>query len=97
MMKTKNSNRPNWCKGKSFMPKGRTAAAQTRVLVEKMTWMKPGESFFVEGVNREDMEFLRRPVVKMGMGIRIVEVECDEIYHCYGVRVWREEGPYDEL
>ncbi len=79
------------------MPQGRTADAQIRTLVTKMTYMKPGTSFFVEGVCREDMEFLRRPVVKMGMGIRIVEVEYDEIYQCHGVRVWREEGEYDVL
>lgn len=79
------------------MPQGRTADAQIKTLVTKMTYMKPGTSFFVEGVGREDMEFLRRPVLKMGMGIRIVEVEFDEIYHCHGVRVWREEGDYDVL
>lgn len=66
-------------------------------LVEKMTYMKPGTSFFVEGVTSADMAFLRRPVLKMGMGIMIVEVEFDEIYHCHGVRVWREEGDYDVL
>jgi len=79
------------------MPQGRTADAQTRTLVEKMKWMKPGQSFFVEGVTASDMTFLRRPVLKAGMGIRIVEVECDEIYHSHGVRVWREEGDYDVL
>lgn len=79
------------------MPQGRTADAQVRTLVKKMMWMKPGTSFFVEGVRAADMNFLRRPVLKAGMGIRIVEVECDEIYQCHGVRVWREEGDYDVL
>jgi hypothetical protein len=79
------------------MPQRKTGHVQTQVLVNKMAYMKPGQSFFVEGVCREDMEFLRRPVVRMGIGIRIVEVECDEIFQCHGVRVWREEGDYDVL
>lgn len=79
------------------MPKGRTAANQVAVLVEKMKRMKIGTSFFVADVKAVDMAFLRRPVTKAGVGIRIVEVEVDEIYQCHGVRVWREEGSYDEL
>lgn len=79
------------------MPKPKTGHVQTQVLVNKMAYMKPGQSFFIADVCREDVEFLRRPVVRMGIGIRIVEVECDEIYQCHGVRVWREEGDYDVL
>jgi hypothetical protein len=44
-----------------------------------------------------DVEFLRRPIVRIGCGIKILEVEQDEIYQSPGVRIWREEGPYDEL
>lgn len=79
------------------MPRDKTADQQTRVLVEKMKRMLPGQSFFVPDVKRADMEFLRRPVVKAGVGIRIAQVEEDEIYFQPGVRVWREEGEYDEL
>lgn len=79
------------------MPRDKTAEQQTRVLVEKLKRMMPGQSFFVPGVTRADMEFLRRPVVKAGVGIRIAQVEEDEIYFQPGVRVWREEGEYDEL
>jgi hypothetical protein len=83
--------------GKAFMPRDKTAEQQTRVLVEKLKRMMPGQSFFVPDVTRADMEFLRRPVVKAGVGIRIAQVEEDEIYFQPGVRVWREEGEYDEL
>jgi len=83
--------------GKAFMPRDKTADQQTRVLVEKMKRMLPGQSFFVPDVKRADMEFLRRPVVKAGVGIRIAQVEEDEIYFQPGVRIWREEGEYDEL
>lgn len=79
------------------MPKGRTAQHQVNVLVNKVLAMRVGTSFFVEDVGAADMHFLRRPVVRAGAGIRIVEVECDEIYQCHGVRVWRQEGEYDEL
>lgn len=79
------------------MPRDKTADQQTRVLVEKMKRMLPGQSFFVPDVKRADMEFLRRPVVRAGVGIRIAQVEEDEIYFQPGVRVWREEGEYDEL
>lgn len=79
------------------MPKGRTAQHQVNVLVNKVLAMRIGTSFFVDGVTAQDMVFLRRPVVRAGAGIRIVQVEVDEIYQCHGVRVWREEGVYDEL
>lgn len=79
------------------MPKGRTAQHQVKVLVNKVLAMRIGTSFFVEGVSADDMTFLRRPVLRAGAGIRIITVECDEIYQCYGTRVWREEGEYDEL
>ena len=83
--------------GKSFMPRGRTAQSQVKILIDKFVRMRPGESFFMADASREDVEFLRRPVIKMGVGIRIVEVERDEIYQARGVRIWRKEGSYDEL
>lgn len=79
------------------MPRGRTANAQVTTLVNKVKAMVIGHSFFVEGVDREDMEFLRRPLVKLGVGVSIRRIERDEIYQAAGVRVWREEGEYDEL
>lgn len=83
--------------GKAFMPRGRTATAQMKVLIKKVIDMRIGSSFFVDGAKRIDMEFLRRPCLRAGVNLRIHEVECDEIYQCHGTRVWRMEGPYDEL
>lgn len=79
------------------MPRGKTAQSQVDVLIKKFERMRIGQSFFVEGVKRTDMEFLRRPAQRLGLGIRIMHVESDEIYCVPGVRVWREEGEYDDL
>lgn len=65
--------------------------------VSKLRNMRLGASFFVPDVTRQQMEWLRRPAVRAGLGITIARVECDEIYQAPGVRVWRQEGPYDEL
>ncbi len=59
--------------------------------------MKIGSSFFVADATPPDLAFLRRPLKVAGVGVRILEVEVDEIYQCHGVRVWREEGQYDQL
>ena len=83
--------------GKAFMPRGRTADAQVKVLIDKFVRMLPGQSFFIPGATRLDVEFMRRPAQAIGCGIRIVRVEQDEIYLQEGVRVWREEGEYDDL
>jgi hypothetical protein len=83
--------------GKVFMPREKTADQQIKVLIDKFVRMKPGQSFFIADVTRIDVEFLRRPVVKIGCGIKIIQVESDEIYFQPGVRIWREEGAYDEL
>lgn len=79
------------------MPRDKTAAAQQKVLIQKVIRMPIGYSFFVPEATRLDMEFLRRPVLRAGCGIRIAQVALDEIYQQPGVRVWREEGPFDEL
>lgn len=79
------------------MPRDKTAAAQMKVLIDKVIRMPIGASFFVPEATRLDMEFLRRPVLRAGCGIRIAQVALDEIYQQPGVRVWREEGEYDEL
>jgi hypothetical protein len=83
--------------GKKFMPREKTGQAQVKVLVDRFVRMLPGQSFFIPDVTRMDVEFLRRPIVRIGCGIKILEVEQDEIYQSPGVRIWREEGPYDEL
>jgi hypothetical protein len=83
--------------GKKFMPREKTGQAQVKVLVDRFVRMLPGQSFFIPDVTRKDVEFLRRPVLRIGCGIKILEVEQDEIYQAPGVRIWREEGPYDEL
>lgn len=66
-----------------------------RKYVEQFANFKPGQSFFVEGVTRKDVEFLRRPFVDAGLGLTMREVEQDEIYGVAGVRVWRLHGDYD--
>ena len=79
------------------MPRDKTYAQQVKVIVNKFIAMKPGESFFIADVEPDDVEFLRRPAVAAGCGITIRHVELDEIYQQPGVRIWREEGEYDEL
>lgn len=79
------------------MPRGKTYTQQTQVIIDKFVRMRVGDSFFIPDVGRLDVEFLRRPVIRLGVGIRIVAVEVDEIYQSAGVRIWREEGKYDEL
>ncbi len=76
---------------------GRPKAEGTDALVQTFLSMKPGYSFFVEGLSRHDLEFLRKPVTKAGVGIQIVETLKDEIYGVAGTRVWRCAGDYDEL
>ena len=70
---------------------------QVKALVERFKDLRVGASFFVPDVQPDDVEFLRRPATRAGCGIRIVRVEEDEIYLQPGVRIWREEGSYDEL
>ena len=84
-------------RGKSFMPREKTGQQQIDVIVRKFIAMKPGESFFIADVEPGDVEFLRRPALAAGCGITIRRVEHDEIYLQAGVRIWREEGEYDEL
>lgn len=79
------------------MPKGRHASSQARAVIAKFKGMVIGHSFFIADVERADMEWLRRPMMAEGVGIKMVRVECDEIYQQPGVRIWRQEGSYDEL
>lgn len=66
-------------------------------MIEKFKLMAPGQSFFVEGANKRDVDKLRKPFLQAGLGYVSREVECDEIYQTAGVRVWRLFGEYDEL
>jgi cytochrome c biogenesis protein ResB len=84
-------------RGKSRMPLDRTAQEQIKVLVAKFIAYRPGDSFFIAGVQPADVEFMRRPALAAGVGITIRRVEMDEIYQQAGVRIWREAGAYDDL
>lgn len=79
------------------MARGPRNDPYTQKLLAKFASWPVGRSFFVRGAARADLEFLRRPAVKLGVGIRIVQVTRDPIHNQPGVRVWREEGSYDEI
>lgn len=68
-----------------------------RAHIERFAAMTPGESFFVKGARSEELEFLRKPFTRAGLGVLIRQVERDDIYKTAGVRVWRMAGEYDEL
>lgn len=76
--------------------KTRTFDPRIQEYVEQFAAFKVGQSFFVEGASRRDLEFVRRPFMAVGLGVVMREVECDEIYGSAGVRVWRQHGEYDE-
>lgn len=65
--------------------------------VEKFKNMRPGQSFFVPGASKRDVDKLRKPFIQAGLGYASRQVDCDEIYQTAGVRVWRLHGEYDEL
>jgi len=66
-------------------------------VVNAIVKMKPGDSFFVEGASRRDLETYRKPVMALGANIEIMDVLSDEIYQLPGVRCWRRAGIIDEL
>lgn len=65
--------------------------------VERFEKFKPGQSFFIAGAAPADLEFLRRPILKAGMGVIIRAMVMDPIHKCAGTRVWRQSGPFDDL
>lgn len=77
--------------------RGRRADPRVQAYVDKFVRFRPGQSFFVEGVEPADLDFLRKPFARAGVGVVIRRVERDEIYGVAGVRVWRQAGEYDEL
>lgn len=74
---------------------GRKADPELLKQVEHFKALKVGDSFFVEGKTAAEMEYLRRPVIRAGVGITIRNIECDVVHKTKGVRVWRLSGPHD--
>jgi hypothetical protein len=64
--------------------------------IEAFKTYKIGDSFFVPGRKASDLEYLRRPANKAGLGIKIRYIDCDPVHNTAGVRVWRCSGPKDE-
>jgi hypothetical protein len=77
--------------------RGRPANDETQQMIDRIEAMRIGHSFFIEGVQSSDLQFLRRPARIRGVGIAIKHVAVDEIYQVPGVRVWRQEGACDEI
>lgn len=78
--------------------RGRPTAPEVRSQVERFKHFRAGrDSFFVPDATVKDLEYLRRPVQRAGMGIAMRQVEDDAIYGGPGVRVWRLAGSYDEI
>lgn len=78
--------------------KGRPVSPEIKAYIEAFAAFRPGkDSFFVEGATSADLEFLRKPFHRAGLGVLIRQVECDDHYQKPGVRVWRLAGEYDEI
>lgn len=84
-------------KGMPSRGRGRPMNPVVKRQVEQFAAMRIGESFFVEGLHAADVEYLRKPFIRAGLGMLVRRVERDEIYKKAGVRVWRLAGEYDEL
>ncbi len=81
---------------KTATPKGPKNDSRKQV-VDSILQMKVGDSFFLEGATRRDLETYRKHIVALGGNIEIVQVQKDEIYQLPGVRCWRRAGIIDEL
>ena len=77
--------------------RGRPKDEFIKARVQHFIAMSVGDSFFVEGAKRRDLEFLRKRVTALGANITIVEVKDDPIFHLPGTRVWRDKGLTDEI
>ena len=77
-------------------PVGAPMDPKLHAQVRKFLRLKPGQSIFVEGVERKDVEFMRRPVMRAGAGIRIVTMQCDPTHNKPGVRMFRISGEIDK-
>lgn len=76
---------------------GRPRDAKLAGYIQQLCDLRVGQSCFFGNLTRTDIEFLRRPAVQAGINLTIRELDKDEIHMTPGVRVWREEGIYDEL
>ncbi|MNK49888.1 hypothetical protein D3C87_687540 [compost metagenome] len=75
---------------------GRPANPEVMHLVEKFKRFLPGrDSFFVPDAQLVDVEFLRKPFLRAGLGVCFRHTYDDPSHESPGVRVWRLEGPYD--
>lgn len=81
----------------SEVSRGRPCDEDVAGLVKQFLAMRPGQSLFIEGVARAELEFLRAPVHRAGADIEIRWVEQDVKHGMAGCRVWRRAGEYDEL
>lgn len=70
---------------------------ELQATVDAFAKLRIGASIFIKDATRADVEFLREPLTKLGIGVRIMRVECDLKHECPGVRIWRKRGAYDEL
>lgn len=77
--------------------RGRPRDEDVAGLIKRFLSMRPGQSLFVEGVTRADLEFLRAPIQRAGADIEIHTVKCDVKHGTAGCRVWRRAGEYDDL
>jgi len=75
---------------------GRPPDPAVQALVDKFAAFLPGrDSFFVPDVTLADVEFLRKPFLRAGLGVSFRHTNDDPCHESPGVRVWRLEGPYD--
>lgn len=70
---------------------------ELQATVDAFARLRIGASIFVKDATRADVEYLREPLTKMGVGVRIMRVEHDLKHECAGVRIWRKAGDYDDL
>lgn len=75
----------------------RPISQENKLILDRFTRMRPKDSAFVAGIMPSDVEFIRAPLLRRGVGVRIERVAHDPVHHQAGVRVFREEGSYDEL
>ena len=68
---------------------------ENQALVDTFAAMKPGQSFFVAGAVRKEVEFLRQLFGSAGLALQMREVEDDLEHRKAGVRVWRLHSACD--
>jgi hypothetical protein len=63
--------------------------------VRKFMRLPIGGSFFMDGVEAKDLDFIRKPIKLAGVNVQIRTVAPDSIYLVNGVRVFRCSGRWD--